>query len=125
MVLSCKQPEPKVCQLNLYCKSCELNELSEFNFSARESLSYAGSIKVEITAESSIPGEDSYLEYTIKSDDPRAIFIGPIPSKFAFLAIASIFDSEISGDPKERFGYHLMLGAGTSLGSTEPTWELG
>ena len=57
-------------------------------------------------------------------DDPRAIFIGPEPSVFTFLAIASIFESEISGDPKEGKGYHMMLGAGTTPGSHEPVWEL-
>ena len=34
-------------------------------------------------------------------NDPSEMFIGHDPSIFSFLAIASIFESEISGDPAE------------------------
>ena len=73
-----------------------------FNFSLQEILSHAGSIKVEIKSTSSIPDEVSYIEYNMYNENPDTTFLGPSPSIFSFLAIASIFESEISGDPSER-----------------------
>lgn len=73
-----------------------------FNFSLQEILSYSGSIKVEIKSTSSIPDEVSYIEYNMYNDEAFSTFVGPQPCVFSFLAIASIFESEIAGDPEEK-----------------------
>ena len=57
--------------------------------------------------------------------DPSSIFIGHDPSIFSFLAIASIFESEIAGDPDENQGYHMSLGARSQLGDYVPDLKVG
>ena len=50
-------------------------------------------------------------------DEPDIVFKGYDETVFSFVAIPSIFESELSGDPSESKGYHLALGSKNSKGS--------
>jgi len=50
-------------------------------------------------------------------DDRELVFAGSMTTTFSFVAIPSIFESEIKGDPSEGKGYHLALGSKNNKGS--------
>ena len=69
-----------------------------------------------MTSDSSIPDEDSSMEYSMKAD-PRQVFRGSDASKFHFFMIPSVFESEVSHEPDEETGYHLSQGDHMEPGS--------
>ena len=50
-------------------------------------------------------------------DEPNLVFKGSVETIFSFVAIPSIFESELSDDPSEDKGYHMALGAKNVKGS--------
>jgi len=51
--------------LNAVCDDCELESIAKIEFYSQEFLAFAGALKAEVIAESSIPDEDSILKYEI------------------------------------------------------------
>jgi len=56
-----------------------------------------------------VPDHDSEIQYTLSAPYGE-VFRGAEPTLFNFIAIPSVFESEVSGDTPEDTGYHLALG---------------
>ena len=97
------------CKIELTCDNCILGFSSDILFSSYETSSYATSIKVEISSQSSVPDFDSQIsiKYYVESG---GVFRGPDPTIFHFQAIPSVFESEIKNEVPKETGYHLALG---------------
>lgn len=70
------QSEGNDCECILICKKCSLNSGSYIFFNFAEANSYTGYFSVNVTSDSSIPGEISSFKTYIKPDTEGQVFIG-------------------------------------------------
>ena len=57
-------------------------------------------------------------------DEVDLVFKGSQETILSFVAIPSIFESELSGDPSESKGYHMALGSNNTKGSQSAVDDL-
>ncbi|OMJ89069.1 hypothetical protein SteCoe_8895 [Stentor coeruleus] len=103
---SCELSPVKSCIIIIKCSDCTISAGAEVRISASERLSYASSIEVNITSDSSIPDSISSLAYSL-NPLPNYVFIGSKPSEFYFTISPSLFTSESSKWESELTGYHI------------------
>jgi len=115
--MKCTRTVDDDCDLELKCEDCVLEALSSIIFTSKEFLAYAGSIYVKVETESSIPDEISFVDYLMEPDSRDFAFKGAEKTIFSFVAIPSIFESELSGEPSVDKGYHMALGTNNAKGS--------
>jgi len=46
------------------------------------------------------------------------VFVGPEPTVFHFMAIPSVYESEVEKEEDQQTGYHLALGDSSTIGSS-------
>ena len=122
--MKCTKTVDGDCNLHLECDDCVLQAQSVITFTSKEFLAYAGSIQADVTTESSIPDYNSYIDYLMVPDKKEFVFKGSDRTIFSFVAIPSIFESELKDDPREGKGYHMALGALNTKGSQSAVNDL-
>ena len=115
--------DSKTCTFTIELFSCSIEVGAYIKVTSLETLSYASGIEVNVTTNSSIPGELSSLVSKL-SPDGNKVFIGPDASSFYFVMTPSLFKSEPSNYESNLKGYHVAVSKLPTRGSQFITSEL-
>ena len=103
---SCELRSDRSCIVSFSCKNCIIDTGAVLSIVMNEPLSYSSGIKVNVSADSSIPGSISSMT-TVIHPARGYVFIGPSASNFFFMMIPSWFESDSSAWPSKLTGYHI------------------
>ncbi|OMJ65076.1 hypothetical protein SteCoe_39427 [Stentor coeruleus] len=103
---NCTNYYGNICIVTIVCNNCALLGEATIFITTRELKSYASAIFVNITSDSSIPGEVSNINNELYSSEDY-IFIGSEANEFYCIMIPSLFTSESSRWPSRLTGYHI------------------
>lgn len=114
--IECVLDSDKTCKIVYKCVQCSIGIGAYLEILLEEDLSFATSISINVTSDSSIPGSRSSVSL-ISIPDPGLIFIGPIANEFYLSMTPSYFTSSINSFPSDITGYHVSALNTPQLGS--------
>jgi hypothetical protein len=120
---TCSFDDLGTCMVTLTCRGCQVATGAQVEYQLNEDWSYANFIKTSIAADSSIPGEQSMVQFNISPEAGR-VLRGSEASKIYYELISSVFTSESSKGVSEEFGYHISASKGPEVGSSVSTYEI-
>ena len=104
--------EQSACVINIACLECAVQTGAEIDVTFLEDNSFCSEISVNITADSSIPGEISSIQGVISSG-LGMLFTGTEATVFAFTLIPTLFE----GAGNDSKGYHISMSNSPSPGT--------
>jgi hypothetical protein len=120
---TCSLSDLGTCTVTLNCQGCQVATGAQVEYQLNEDWSYANFIKTSVTADSSIPGEQSMVQFNI-SPEAGKVLRGSDSSKIYYELISSVFSSESTEWASEEFGYHVSASKGPEVGSSVSTYEI-
>lgn len=120
---SCDISEIETCTVSYICKDCIIDTGALISLLFDEQLSYSTGIYINVTADSSIPNQQSSILSNIVPSE-NSIFVGSLASEFFFAMTPSLFHSESSKWPSQSTGYHVSSESSPIIGSESLTIEL-
>lgn len=106
------------CSIKILYENCEIIDSGSISILSYEFESYCSIISVNVTSESSIPGEISSVYLKLEPESNNKVFKGSIPSVFSFEMTPSIFKSESPEWKNNLTGYHVSKYGAATIGST-------
>lgn len=114
--LSCDMQTDRTCVVFYQCIGCQIGVGAFISVSLSEKLSYASSISVNVTSDSSIPESRSSV-FTSLVPPQGYILIGAVPSEFSFTMTPSYFRATVKQFPSLLTGYHVSQLKSPEIGS--------
>ena len=106
------------CSIILTYTDCQIVDLANILIVSSEYESYCSILSVNVTSESSIPGEKSSVGLYLKPKSNYQVFKGSTASEFYFEMTPSVFYSESAEWPSELTGYHVSKYGSSMIGKT-------
>ncbi|OMJ73275.1 hypothetical protein SteCoe_28088 [Stentor coeruleus] len=113
-----KSVQGRNCRISIEYTDFSISYESVIGVESYELYSFASYMLVHLSSYSSIPNEQSILQYIIEPDDKATVFKGPVSTEISIRVTPSIFQSDSSSWPSDDYGYHLSQHSSLIKGST-------
>lgn len=111
------------CHITLELGNCIISTGASLNLNLKEQKSYTSAISVNVTSQSSIPGEMSTIDQTLIPES-STVLRGFEPSKFSLTMTPTYFRSYVSDYPSKLTGYHVSIESTPQAGSSYKITQL-